>query len=79
MIECKSLTSRLGSAYTALSEQFHETWIRKSKFWKLFFVIFLQNNQVIGDAEHDAERNNFDQIAKLGGRNLIFDSYIKSQ
>ena len=26
MIECKSLTCRLGSAYTALSEQFHETW-----------------------------------------------------
>ena len=46
MIECKSLTCRLGSAYTALSEQFHEIWIRKSKFWKLFFVIFLQNNHV---------------------------------
>ena len=32
---------------------------------------------VFGDAEHD-ERNNFDQIAKLGGRNLIFDCDIKS-
>ena len=43
MIQCKRLTSRLGSAYTALSQRCYGTWITKLEFGKFIFVIFLQN------------------------------------
>ena len=39
MIECKSLTCRLGSAYTALSGQFHETWVVDQKI-EILEIIF---------------------------------------
>ena len=48
-------------------------------FGDFYFVIFSQRNLCFRGcyAEHN-ERHNFDQIIKLGGKNLIFVCDIKS-
>ena len=71
MIECKSLTCNLGSAYTALSIQCLGKWIRNRNFGNYFLSYSFykrtsRSTYVFDDAEHD-ERNNFDLIVKFCG------------